>query len=55
MYGYIYITTNKLDGRKYIGKKKSEIFLGNKYLGSGVHLECAVKKYGKENFSVDFI
>ena len=35
MYGYIY-RTNFDNGRyKYIGKKKSPVFLGEKYLGSG--------------------
>ena len=55
MFGYIYLTTNLINGKKYIGRRKSEVFLGNRYLGSGIHLKRAVKKYGKENFSVEFI
>lgn len=55
MYGYIYLTTNKLNGSIYIGKKKSSIFLGNKYLGSGKILKKAIGKYGKDNFSVVLI
>lgn len=55
MYGYIYLTTNLINGKKYIGQKKSNIFLGNDYLGSGVILLKAVNKYGKNNFSVKLI
>lgn len=52
MYGYIYLTTNLVNGKIYIGRKKSSIFLSTKYLGSGRVLKQAIKKYGKINFSV---
>ena len=55
MYGYIYKTTNLLDGKIYIGQKKSPRFLGEEYLGSGKHLKLAVSKYGKENFKVELV
>lgn len=55
MYGYIYKTTNLINGKIYIGQKKSDVFLGNKYLGSGKILQLAVEKYGKENFSVELL
>lgn len=55
MFGYIYETTNLINGKKYIGKRKSKVFLGNKYLGSGTHLHNAIKKYGKENFQVEML
>ena len=55
MIGYIYITTNLINGKKYIGRRTSQVFLGSKYLGSGVHLVRAVKKYGAQNFKVDLI
>ena len=55
MYGYIYKTTNLVNGKIYIGQKKSTIFLGEKYLGSGIELVNAIKKYGKENFKVELI
>jgi len=56
MYGFIYITTNIINGKKYIGKKKYD--KDNKwkdYLGSGITLNKAIKKYGKENFSKEII
>lgn len=50
MYGIIYITTNLINNKKYIGKHKcdSEEFDG--YLGSGKALKNAIKKYGRKNF-----
>ena len=45
---YIYLTTNKINGKKYIGQHYGE--LDDKYLGSGVVFSRALLKYGKENF-----
>lgn len=55
MYGYIYKTTNKLNNKIYIGQKKSEIFLGKAYLGSGKYLKRAINKYGEDNFIVEML
>lgn len=50
-YGFIYITTNTINGKKYIGQKKfDDRGKWETYLGSGVVLKNAVEKYGKENF-----
>ena len=48
-YNYVYITTNKINGKFYIGKHSTDN-LNDKYLGSGIKLNNAIKKYGKENF-----
>lgn len=48
MYGFVYETINLLNGVKYIGMHKSDVF--DSYLGSGKILRRAIKKYGKENF-----
>jgi len=55
MFGYIYRTHNKINGRMYVGQKKSKVFLAEKYLGSGKILGQAVEKYGKENFYVELL
>lgn len=49
MYGFIYETKNLINGMKYIGMHKSNVF--DDYLGSGKILTRAIKKYGKHNFS----
>lgn len=52
MYGFIYVTTNNVTGMKYIGQKTyDKNGLWKNYLGSGLYLKRAIKKYGKNNFS----
>lgn len=53
MYGYIYKTTNLINNKIYIGKKKGEFT--DKYLGSGKYLKNAINKYGFENFKVEIV
>lgn len=53
MFGYIYETTNIINGNTYIGKKKGTF--DEKYYGSGTILKRALEKYGKENFKVEII
>ena len=50
MYGYIYLTTNTVNNKKYIGQHLGEFT--TEYLGSGKILKQAIDKYGKENFTV---
>lgn len=54
VYGYIYLTTNNVNGKKYIGQHKSNVFDKN-YVGSGKLLRRAVELYGKHNFSVQIL
>lgn len=54
MYGYIYKTTNLINGKIYIGKKKSEVFIPW-YKGSGRALHEAISKYGCDNFKVELM
>lgn len=55
-YGFIYITTNRENGKKYIGKRhydnKGE---WKRYLGSGVVQQKAIEKYGRSQFSREII
>ena len=55
MYGYVYKTTNIVNGKIYIGQKKSSKFLGKKYLGSGKYLKCAIQHYGVDSFIVSLV
>lgn len=48
-YGFIYITTNLINGMRYIGQKKFNKDWKH-YLGSGKYFRNAIKKYGCENF-----
>lgn len=51
-YGYIYMTTNKKNGMRYIGK---HTHFGDDYLGSGKKFKQAVKEFGKENFEQEIL
>ena len=45
----VYCLENKINGKKYIGKKK--YMKGwETYLGSGILLKEAIKKYGEKNY-----
>lgn len=52
--GYIYLTTNLIDNKKYIGKRQKNKFDKN-YKGSGKYLKRAINKYGKDNFETKII
>jgi len=53
MYGFIYMTTNNINGMKYIGMCKNTH--SKKYLGSGKKLREAILEYGKENFTREIL
>lgn len=48
----IYLTTNLITGRKYIGKDSQD---KSSYIGSGKILKQAIKKYGKNNFKKEIL
>lgn len=50
---YIYQTTNLINGKKYIGKHIG--YINDDYLGSGIILNKAISKYGKENFKKEIL
>ena len=60
MYGYIYITTNLINNKKYIGQRrfispKIEDMISDPYLGSGRDFKKAVIKYGSNNFKKEIL
>lgn len=50
---YIYITTNLVNNKKYIGQHFGQT--DDDYLGSGIILNRAIQKYGKENFKKEIL
>lgn len=54
MYYTIYKTTNKLNGKFYLGKHQTTK-LDDLYYGSGKAIKDAIKKYGIENFDRELL
>ena len=54
MYGYIYKTTNLINGKIYIGQHKCSSW-DNNYKGSGTVLFRAFNKYGFDNFKCELL
>lgn len=52
-FGYVYKTTNILNGQVYIGLRSGNFI--PRYTGSGTLIIRAVKKYGKKMFSVQLL
>lgn len=55
MFGYIYKTTNLINGKIYVGQHKANSFEPDIYIGSGTLFRRAVNKYGAENFKNELI
>jgi hypothetical protein len=54
MIGYIYKTTNNINGWLYIGQHLNTKFNKN-YKGSGIRIKEAFRQYGYENFTTKII
>ena len=50
----IYKTTNRVNGKYYIGRHSTKN-LDDGYLGSGTHISNAIKKYGQESFEREIL
>ena len=51
----IYMTTNLVNGKKYVGRCSKDARWEGGYIGSGKLLKQAVKKYGYENFKREIL
>ena len=54
-YGYIYCTTNLVNGTKYIGQHRCSAKNQDTYIGSGRNIKKAIKEFGKNNFSKEIL
>ena len=50
---YIYKITNNINNKYYIGAHKGE--LNDSYMGSGLKINRAIKKHGRENFTKEVL
>jgi group I intron endonuclease len=56
MLHFVYITTNLINGKQYVGDHSTNNLEKDKYLGSGkTTLKFAIKKYGKINFKREIL
>ena len=53
--GYIYVITNILNNKKYVGKHVGKPEDSPNYFGSGIAINNAIEKYGKENFTKEIL
>ena len=57
-YNFTYLTTNLINGKQYIGDHSTEdlnCYKTKNYIGSGIHLQKAFKKGGRENFKREIL
>jgi group I intron endonuclease len=50
MYHIVYLTTNLINNKIYVGVRSHQNPDKDSYLGSGIKLALAIKKYGRTNF-----
>ena len=56
-YGFIYLTTNLINGKQYIGQHRinNQKTLDPQYFGSGTAISHSIKLHGKENFKREIL
>lgn len=54
-FNYVYITTNLINNKQYVGDHCCNDLEKDKYFGSGLILVESINKYGKENFKKEIM
>jgi len=52
---FVYITTNLINGKQYVGDHSTNDLEKDKYLGSGTYFVRALNEYKKENFKKEIL
>ena len=52
---FVYLTTNIVNGKQYIGDHSCNDISKDSYLGSGVYFKNALSEYGKINFKREIL
>ena len=55
MIGYVYLTTNLINGKVYVGQHIAKKFEPERYIGSGVLIKRAISKYGFNKFKCELL
>jgi len=55
-FNYVYITTNLINGKQYVGDHSCDNLKKDNYLGSGKpYFQNAINKYGLKNFKKEIL
>jgi group I intron endonuclease len=54
-FNFVYITTNLINGKQYVGDHSTDNLEKDKYLGSGIRFIKSINFYGKENFKREIL
>jgi predicted DNA-binding transcriptional regulator len=55
MINFVYITTNQINGKQYVGDHSTNDLEKDNYVGSGIYILHALNEYGKENFKREIL
>lgn len=54
-FNYVYISTNLINGKQYIGDHSCDSLINDNYLGSGTYFLRSLNFHGKENFKKEIL
>jgi len=54
-FNFVYLTTNLINGKQYIGDHAVDNIDSDNYIGSGIYILNALNEYGRENFKREIL